>query len=183
MHTMIAVIYNGHFWIWCSLMADAIQEYLPDSSATVQGHIKRHKNVLSTHPKPSRHSAHNQTSTSNLDSDLNAQQESHCVNYAFCWSTVVDFIHETIYTNITKTFPALPLMVNFVFLVHDYTTNAILVRSIQVRDKYSITSRAMGSDHSSMYWTIKLPCKDFFQQILHVTVCSLSNSDILKSYY
>eukprot|EP00804_Cyclotella_cryptica_P028195 CCRYP_011052-RA/>CCRYP_011052-RA protein AED:0.30 eAED:0.33 QI:0/0/0/1/0.5/0.33/3/0/617 len=118
--TWIKAINNNQFSSWPGLTADALRRYLPDSTATAKGHMKKTPAVvIPTQDHPS----HN--------ADCFPPQESNNINHVFCWAALADQINGTTYTDLKGRFPTMSLENNqYVFIAYDYTTNAIIVRAI-----------------------------------------------------
>jgi hypothetical protein len=135
-------------WIKPSTMiltADAVRKYLPDSTATAKGHLKKTPaGVRSTQPKQPRieilipqgmvvpANAKIKLIPVNDNQDLFPAKELNKLSHVFCWAALADQINSTAYTDLTGWFPTISLENNqYVFVAYDYTTNAILVRPIK----------------------------------------------------
>ena len=136
--TWIKAINNNQFATWPGLTADAVRKYLPDSTATAKGHMKKTPaGVRSTRPK----APTIMLNQPNNNDDLFPKQEINDVNHIFCWAALADQIDGTTYTDLTGRFPTMSLERNqYVFVAYDYTTNAILVRAITDREATTIVA-------------------------------------------
>jgi hypothetical protein len=146
--TWIKAINNNQFASWPGLTAEAVRKYLPDSTATAKGHLRKTPaGVRSTQPKqptinipiPSDMkipaNAKIKLVPVNDDVDLFPPQEHNELNHVFRWAALADQINGTTYTDLTGRFPTMSLENNqYVFVAYDYTTNAILVRPITDRE-------------------------------------------------
>ena len=138
--TWINAINNEHFLSWPGLTTDAIHKYLPPSTATAKGHIKKTlAGVRSTHPKqptiklpappnmtipPKAKIKH---VPAPLTKDLFPAHKINDVNHIFCWATLADQIDGTTYTNLTGRFPTMLLKnKQFIFVAYDYTMPSLL---------------------------------------------------------
>jgi len=138
-------INNNQFASWPGLTADAVRRYLPDSTATTKGHMKKTPaGVRSMRPKqhtPTHiHSHDNPDHTpSPHKADYFPPPEYSTINHIFCWAALADQIDGTTYTDLTGRFPAMSLENNqYVFVAYDYTTNAIIVWAITDRESATI---------------------------------------------
>jgi hypothetical protein len=151
--TWIRAINNQQFASWPGLTADAVRKYLPDSTATAKGHMKKTPaNVRSTRPKPPTITVNvpsNLTVPRNAriklvpspEEDLNPPTEQNDVNHIFCWAALADRIDGTTYTDLTGRFPTMSMEnKQYIFVAYDYTTNAILVRAITDRESATIVN-------------------------------------------
>jgi hypothetical protein len=148
--TWIKAINNKQFFTWPGLTADAVRKYLPDSTATAKGHLKKTPaGVRSTQPKPPTIKISTPAGTTippnakvkfvNNDTDFFPPTEQNEVNHVFCWAALADQIDGTTYTDLTGRFPTMSMENNqYVFVAYDYTTNAILVRAIPNREATTI---------------------------------------------
>eukprot|EP00804_Cyclotella_cryptica_P003418 CCRYP_018558-RA/>CCRYP_018558-RA protein AED:0.36 eAED:0.21 QI:0/0/0/1/1/0.83/6/0/1396 len=167
--TWIKAINNNQFATWPGLTADAVRRYLPDSTATAKGHMKKTPaGVRSTRTTPTP-TIHRPPSTSppspppNYE-DLFPPQEPNTINHIFCWAALADQIDGTTYTDLTGRFPTMSLEnKQYIFVAYDYTTNAIIVRAITDRESSTIVKacRFFG-DHLPKVTIIdhkyKIPC-------------------------
>ena len=142
--TWINAINNKHFSSWRGLTADAIRKYLPPSTATAKGHIKKTQaSVRSTRPKqptitllaPPNMTIPPKAKIKHVPAPLTEDHfpahEINDVNHIFCWATLADQINGTTYTDLTAHFPTMLLKnKQYIFVAYDYTTNAIIVRAI-----------------------------------------------------
>ncbi|KAL7479099.1 hypothetical protein ACHAW6_004847, partial [Cyclotella cf. meneghiniana] len=140
------------FLSWPGLNADAIRKYLPLSTATAKGHIKKTPaGIQSTRPKqptirlpaPLKMTIPPNTKIKHipapLTKDLFSAHEINDVNHIFCWATLADQIDGTTYTNLAGRFPTMSLKnKQYIFVAYDYTTNAIIVRAITDREAPTI---------------------------------------------
>ncbi|KAL7503761.1 hypothetical protein ACHAXN_001695, partial [Cyclotella atomus] len=151
--TWIKAINNNQFASWPGLTADAVRKYLPDSTATAKGHMKKTPaGVRSTRPKQpiiKLPAPPNVTIPPNAkvklvapnDADLFPPKEINAVNHIFCWAALADQIDGTTYTDLTGRFPTMSLEnKQYIFVAYDYTTNAIIVRAISDREAPTIVS-------------------------------------------
>eukprot|EP00804_Cyclotella_cryptica_P024589 CCRYP_001603-RA/>CCRYP_001603-RA protein AED:0.24 eAED:0.18 QI:0/0/0/1/1/1/2/0/837 len=142
--TWIKAINNNQFATWPGLTADAVRRYLPDSTATAKGHMKKTPaGVRSTRTTPTP-TIHRPPSTCppspppNYE-DLFPPQEPNTINHIFCWAALADQIDGTTYTDLTGRFPTMSLEnKQYIFVAYDYTTNAIIVRAITDRESSTI---------------------------------------------
>ncbi|KAL7479932.1 hypothetical protein ACHAW6_007837 [Cyclotella cf. meneghiniana] len=151
--TRIRAINNQQFASWPGLTADAVRKYLPDSTATAKGHMKKTPaGVRSTRPKPPTIKVtvpENFTVPPNATiklipppkEDISPQQEQNEVNHIFCWAALVDRIDGTTYTDLTGRFPTMSMEnKQYIFVAYDYTPNAIIVRTITDRESATIVN-------------------------------------------
>eukprot|EP00804_Cyclotella_cryptica_P004371 CCRYP_006794-RA/>CCRYP_006794-RA protein AED:0.43 eAED:0.30 QI:0/0/0/1/1/1/2/0/589 len=142
--TWIKAINNNQFATWPGLTADAVRRYLPDSTATAKGHMKKTPaGVRSTRitPTPTNHRppSTNPSSPPQNHDDLFPPHEANTINHILCWAALADQIDGTTYTNLTGSFPTMSLENNqYIFVAYDYTTNAIIVRAITNRESTTI---------------------------------------------
>ncbi|KAL7485737.1 hypothetical protein ACHAW6_011335 [Cyclotella cf. meneghiniana] len=152
--TWIRAISNQEFCTLPGLTADAVQKYVPDSTATDKGHMKKTPaGVHSTHlkqpiikipapaniPIPLNEKIKLPPATN--DTDLFPPHDINDVNHIFCWAALADQINGTTYTDLTGQFPTMSLKnKQYIFVAYDYTTNAILVRAITDREATTIVN-------------------------------------------
>ncbi|KAL7487259.1 hypothetical protein ACHAW6_015776, partial [Cyclotella cf. meneghiniana] len=137
----IKAINNNQFSSWPGLTVNAVLKYLPKSTATAKGHMKKTPaGVQSTRPKPQTiriptplnvtipPNARIKLIPANNDNDLFPKQENNSVNHIFCWAALADQINGTTYTDLTGCFPTMSLEnKQHIFVAYNYTTNAIIV--------------------------------------------------------
>ncbi|KAL7477046.1 hypothetical protein ACHAW6_002863 [Cyclotella cf. meneghiniana] len=142
--TWINAINNKHFSSWPGLTADAVRKYLPPSTATAKGRIKKTPaGVRSTSPKqptiklpaPPKMTISPKSKIkyvpAPLAEDLFPAHEVNDVSHIFCWAALANQINGTTYTDLTGRFPTMSLKnKQYVFIAYNYTANAIIVRAI-----------------------------------------------------
>eukprot|EP00804_Cyclotella_cryptica_P019523 CCRYP_006659-RA/>CCRYP_006659-RA protein AED:0.42 eAED:0.40 QI:0/0/0/0.5/1/1/2/0/378 len=142
--TWIKAINNNQFATWPGLIADAVRRYLPDSTATAKGHMKKTPaGVRSTRTTPNP-TNQRQPSTSPPSPppnhyDLFPPHELNTINHIFCWAALADQINGTTYTDLTGRSPTMSLEnKQYIFVAYDYATNAIIVRAITDRESSTV---------------------------------------------
>eukprot|EP00956_Cyclotella_meneghiniana_P042186 scaffold248388_cov50-Cyclotella_meneghiniana.AAC.4 len=150
--TWIKAINNNQFASWPGLTADAVRKYLPESTATAKGHMKKTPaGVRSTRPRPPTiripiPSSLNVPANAKIklvptEDNLHPKHEHNNVNHIFCWAALADQIDGTTYTDLTGRFPMMSLEnKQYIFVAYDYTTNAIIVRAIPNREAPTIVN-------------------------------------------
>jgi hypothetical protein len=118
--TWIKAINNKQFHTWPGLTADAVRKYLPDSTATAKGHLKKTPaGVRSTKPKQPTIIINTPPGTIvppnakvkfiTNDEDLFPPAKINEVNHVFCWAALADQIKGTTYTDLTGRFPTMSM--------------------------------------------------------------------------
>ena len=125
--TWIKAIDNGQFATWPGLTSKAVRKYMTPSPATDKGHMKRmRQNVRSTKIKQQ---------MNEINEDINPPQElmtTEKTNHVFCFAAIADLKQGTIYVDNTGKFPVRSLEGHmYVFVMYDYTTNAILIEPLR----------------------------------------------------
>lgn len=96
-YTWIKAIEKVFFIGWPGITADIVLKYLPDSPASIKGHLHQiRKNIRSTR------SINSQT----IDKDISCEEDRSCSNYMFtaCHVTISE-VKNKIYTDQTGMFP------------------------------------------------------------------------------
>ena len=112
------------------LTTQAIIKHLPESTATIKGHLHRQrKNLQSTRKMaPSKDNISASTDDNNPPSEKDASCE------IFCCAALANTIDGTLYTDLTGRFPIRYYKGNqYIFLAYVYDANAILVRAMKNR--------------------------------------------------
>ncbi len=125
-----------------------IKSYLPRSTATIKGHMRRHRsNTASTRY------AHGAIVTAHTKVDhMFPQQELCAVQDVFCFTALADAITGTMYTNITGIFPVRSFKSRQYILWHTYMTSMQL---LSVPCMPSRTDAAMAMAFNELISTLK----------------------------
>eukprot|EP00804_Cyclotella_cryptica_P013536 CCRYP_017241-RA/>CCRYP_017241-RA protein AED:0.47 eAED:0.47 QI:0/0/0/1/0/0/2/0/225 len=115
--------------------ANAVRRYLPDSTTTAKGHMKKTPaGVRSTRTSPyypQAPSCHTNTRPPIPQYQLFPPTRIQQNQPRILWAALANQINGTTYTDFTGRFPNMSLENNqYVFVAYDYTTNAIIVRAI-----------------------------------------------------
>eukprot|EP00804_Cyclotella_cryptica_P007932 CCRYP_019848-RA/>CCRYP_019848-RA protein AED:0.05 eAED:-0.05 QI:0/-1/0/1/-1/1/1/0/1335 len=144
--TWIKAINNNQFASWPGLTADAVRQYLPDSTATAKGHMKKTPAGVCSTRTATTTTNHTHTPLTRQhnppprDVDHFPPPEPNTINHVFCWAALADQINGTTYTDLTGCFPTMSLEnKHYIFVTYDYTTNAIIVRAITDSESSTIT--------------------------------------------
>ena len=150
--TWIKAINNGHFESWPGLTAKAGRKYLPDSTATAKGHLKKtpagkqstrkQETIKISIPQDLKIPTNakiklvrEKISKTEDEADFFPQAEFNVSNHVFCWAALADQIDGTTYTDLTGRFPMMSINnKQYMFVAYDYTSNAIIVRAIKDRE-------------------------------------------------
>ena len=121
--TLLHALRNNNFPTWPGLTTQAVHKYLEDSPATAKGHMKRVRQGLRStkpniRPPPIE--------------DINPPQVIDRNNQIFCYTGTLNPKEGTIYVDLTGNFPIRSMEGHIsMFILYDYTTNAILVEPIK----------------------------------------------------
>ena len=141
--TLVQAIKNNQLLGFPGLTAQAVIRDLPDSTATIKGHLHRQrKNLRSTRKRPQV----DKNSTQSTD-DVNPPSEKDAACEIFCCAALANTIEGTLYTDLTGRFPVRSYKGNqHIFLAYVYDANAILVRAMKDR-----TTESMLEAFKSVY--------------------------------
>ena len=130
--TLLKAIHNNQLVTWPGLTTKAVSKYLDDDSpATDKGHMKRlRQGIRSTKVKDPNITYI--TELAALSADMNPPKTTEEFNHLFCYTGQVNNKDGTIYVDLTGNFPIRSLAGHTsIFVVYDWTTNAILVRAMK----------------------------------------------------
>ena len=145
--TVVKAIENNQLTTLPGLTADAVRKHLPDyAPATDKNHIKRQrKGVRSTTKIPPTKTKKGRVKYAldkiELERDINLPQENEKNNQIFCYNGRINTKDRTIYVDFTGKLPIRSMdgMVA-IFIVYDWTTNAILATTIKNMAEETIVS-------------------------------------------
>lgn len=164
---------NNQFATWPGLTSSIVHQHLPKSPATDKGHLKwLRQNIWSTKPNRTKREEEITTMISQHN-DIYPKweyfQEENKTNF-FCFAAIADMIEGTIYTNNTGKFPVRSIEnVIYIFLLYNFNSNAILVKTLKTLDtKHS-------SQHSKNHLIIS-PRKVSAQSSMSLTTLSQNPS-------
>ena len=144
--TLVKAIENNQLTTWPGLTADAVRKHLPDLAlATDKGHMKRHqKDLRSTTnipPTQKKERIKDALEKIELERDINPPQENEKNNQIFCYNGRINIKDGKFYVDFTGKFPIKSMdgMVA-IFIVYDWTTNAILATPVKNMSEETIVS-------------------------------------------
>ena len=127
--TLLKAIHNNQLVTWPGLTTKAVNKYLDDNSpATDKGHMKKlRQGLLSTKEKEP-----NIIDIAALSTDMNQKHETEEFNHLFAYTGQINNKDGTVYVDLTGKFPIRSLAGHTtIFVLYDWTTNAILVRPMK----------------------------------------------------
>ena len=124
--TLLEAIKNNQLKSWPGLTVELIQKHLPPSSATARGHMARTRQGAR-----STRNQQQQTLDAKEEADSINPPQQMCTaidNEMFVFAALADANADTIYTNLTGSFPVRSYLgMQHLFIAYIYTINAIII--------------------------------------------------------
>jgi hypothetical protein len=135
--TLCKAIDNGHLIGFPHLTSKSVRKYLPESTATVKGHLNRTRKGLRSTTKESKQEAMKRLQeaktkweATRLDYEPEHDENAECK--IFVGATIGDQFDGTVYTDQTGNMPVVSYAGNKChFVCYEYRSNAILVRAMK----------------------------------------------------